>query len=89
MRLKPKSVYSNANVQDRQLGEAEKREVTANMQDSLRAEEAAYRARSECTTILELTLQPILQHFLQQVLQRALPLTNYGAILHFSRMEAG
>ncbi|OMF26743.1 hypothetical protein BK133_20095 [Paenibacillus sp. FSL H8-0548] len=40
MRLKLKSVYSNANVQDRQLREAEKREVSANMQDSLRAEEA-------------------------------------------------
>ncbi|OMF19763.1 hypothetical protein BK133_29565 [Paenibacillus sp. FSL H8-0548] len=33
MHLKPKSVHSNANVQDRQLDEAEKREVTVNVQD--------------------------------------------------------
>ncbi|OMF12032.1 hypothetical protein BK133_30855, partial [Paenibacillus sp. FSL H8-0548] len=73
MRLKPNSVHSNANVQDRQLGETEKREVSANMQDSLRAEEAGVRARSKCTTILELTLQAVLQRVLQLTKLRCYP----------------
>ncbi|OMF36727.1 hypothetical protein BK133_08770 [Paenibacillus sp. FSL H8-0548] len=56
MCLEPKSVYSNANVQDRPFGEAEKHEVSANVQDRPFGE-AEVRARSECTTILELALQ--------------------------------
>ncbi|OMF31737.1 hypothetical protein BK133_16070 [Paenibacillus sp. FSL H8-0548] len=60
MRHELKSIYSNANLQDRQLKEAEKREVSANVQDRLRAEDAEARAQSEFMTNQELTLQPVL-----------------------------